>query len=196
MKNTGTMKSVAKARREREKFATRKRILDEALLLAQNEGWQSVSIRKIASAIEYTPPVVYEYFESKEQIFTALSSDGFVLFQQQCENAVAVAVHAREAIMNISLAMMRFANEYPQYYQVMFNLEGVVCKNEKSLNAAFIKNILREISPDSDADNLFLNWWAIVHGFVNICMTDLIHLPKKQKEDFLTTFIQRFIRSI
>lgn len=42
----------------------------------KNEGWQSLSIRKIADAIEYSIPVIYDHFENKEAILHEMGKDG------------------------------------------------------------------------------------------------------------------------
>ena len=56
-------------RRQKEKEEMRKRIMDTTLKIAVSEGWDAVTIRKIANAIEYTPPIVYEHFKNKEDLF-------------------------------------------------------------------------------------------------------------------------------
>jgi AcrR family transcriptional regulator len=60
-------------RRQREKESIRANILQAAFTLAKTEGWGSLSIRKIADAIEYSAPVVYDYFENKEAILFEIS---------------------------------------------------------------------------------------------------------------------------
>ena len=64
-------------RRQREKESIRANILQEAFTLAKTEGWAALSIRKIADAIEYSAPVVYDYFENKEAILYEISLNGF-----------------------------------------------------------------------------------------------------------------------
>ena len=45
------------------------------------EGYNNVSIRKIAERIEYSPAAIYSYFPSKDDIFLALAEEGFrILF--------------------------------------------------------------------------------------------------------------------
>ncbi len=58
----------SKERVARLKANTHKRILDAAMAIVRDEGWQELSIRKIADTIEYTPPVIYCYFLNKEAV--------------------------------------------------------------------------------------------------------------------------------
>src|SRR6266404_5445040 len=66
-------------RHERDREAVRRAILDAARDLFVTEGYQNVSIRKVAERIEYSPAAIYGYFPSKDDIFFALAEEGFRL---------------------------------------------------------------------------------------------------------------------
>src|SRR5215471_6033426 len=68
-----------KERQERDREAVRRSILDAARALFVSEGYQNVSIRKIAERIEYSPAAIYGYFPSKDDIFFELAEEGFRL---------------------------------------------------------------------------------------------------------------------
>src|SRR6266853_114512 len=68
-----------KERQERDREAVSRAILDAARELFVAEGFQNVSIRKIAERIEYSPAAIYDYFPSKDDIFFALAEEGFRL---------------------------------------------------------------------------------------------------------------------
>ncbi len=51
-------------RKEREKEILRRKILDAAERLFVEEGYENVSMRKIAAIIEYSPTTIYRFFES------------------------------------------------------------------------------------------------------------------------------------
>src|SRR5947207_14250430 len=88
MPNTVQNKEIAansmgiKERQERDREATQRAILDAARDLFVAEGYQNVSIRKIAERIEYSPAAIYGYFPSKDDIFFALAEEGFQLLRQ------------------------------------------------------------------------------------------------------------------
>src|ERR1043166_4167468 len=68
-----------KERQERDRESVRRGILDAARELFVSEGYQNVSMRKIAERIEYSPAAIYGYFPSKDDIFFALAEEGFRL---------------------------------------------------------------------------------------------------------------------
>jgi AcrR family transcriptional regulator len=63
-----------KARREKEKEALKKKILFIAKKIAVKEGWESVTIRRIASEISYSLPVIYSHFKDKAEIINLISN--------------------------------------------------------------------------------------------------------------------------
>ena len=70
-----------KERQEPAAEAVARAILDAARELFVADGYQNVSIRKIAERIEYSPAAIYSYFPSKDDIFFALAEEGFrILF--------------------------------------------------------------------------------------------------------------------
>jgi len=66
-----------KERRERVKSETRDRILDAARELFISEGYEGVSMRKVAEKIEYSPTAIYLHFADKEELFHELVHEDF-----------------------------------------------------------------------------------------------------------------------
>ena len=64
-------------RRAREKQDLRQEILDAARELFVREGYEAVSMRKIADSIEYSPTTIYLYFRDKTELFDCLSEQAF-----------------------------------------------------------------------------------------------------------------------
>jgi len=64
-------------RRERQRAERHRLILDTAREIAEAEGWDAVTTRRLADAIEYSQPVLYSHFAGKEEIVAAVALDGF-----------------------------------------------------------------------------------------------------------------------
>jgi len=113
-----------KERQEREREAVSRAILDAARDLFVAEGYQNVSIRKIADRIEYSPAAIYSYFPSKDDIFFALAEEGFhLLFASDCPGEAAVAADAGEPIDGVRAAFWhfyQFSRKHPEYFALMF----------------------------------------------------------------------------
>src|SRR4051794_39489127 len=61
-----------KERRDRERTQIRERILDAALEVFAEQGAEALTMRALADAIEYSPPVIYAHFRDKDAIIQEL----------------------------------------------------------------------------------------------------------------------------
>ncbi len=112
-----------KERQERDREAVRRSILDAARELFMAEGFQHVSIRKIAERIEYSPAAIYGYFPSKDDIFFALAEEGLRLLG----DPAAVQSDPRykdapplERVRAMFWLLYEFSREQPQYFALIF----------------------------------------------------------------------------
>ena len=106
-------------RRDRERQAVTDSILDAARTLFLAEGYPSVSIRKIAERIEYSPAAIYSYYPSKDDIFLALAKEGF----HRLDAKVRAAMVTGDALENVRAcwwAFYEFSKEQPEYFLLMF----------------------------------------------------------------------------
>jgi len=64
-------------RKQRQKDDTKLRIVDAALKIGKEQGWNALSMRRIGEIIEYSAPVVYEYFVNKDALLIELIRMGY-----------------------------------------------------------------------------------------------------------------------
>src|SRR5690242_1384028 len=119
-------------RRERERQELRQAILTAARTVAARDGWQAVTIRKVAEAIEYTPPVIYEYFDSKDDLLLALLIEGCRQLTHDLQQAQAGDASPEDLLLQVALAYWHFAFTAPELYQVMHGLGGVPFGTEET----------------------------------------------------------------
>ena len=171
-------------RKERQRRAVGEGILAAAREIAAGEGWTAVTIRKIAAQIEYSPPTIYEYFESKEAILLELMRRGYAEQRAAIECAVQVADGPEDALFGIGRAYLDFAVGAPDLYQVMYSLGGAAlpaaAAQEEGLKIAdavgkVIEAILRRHGrePDDILGKVTL-LWATMHGLVALLMAGRI----------------------
>lgn len=108
-----------KERQDRERQAVTTSILDAARDLFVAEGYQSVSIRKIAERIEYSPAAIYSYFASKDDIFLALAAEGFHRLDEKVQAAMKID-DPLENVRSCWWAFYEFSQEQPAYFELMF----------------------------------------------------------------------------
>ncbi|MFF2088785.1 TetR/AcrR family transcriptional regulator [Nocardia sp. NPDC058176] len=110
-------------RKERERAERRQRIVDAARELAETQGWEAVTIRKLAERIEYSQPVLYSHFAGKAAIVGAVAEQGSADLAVVLARAAELATTRAERIENIATAYLDFATENPARYDAMFLLD-------------------------------------------------------------------------
>src|SRR5215469_10613127 len=126
-----------KQRRERERQTTQQAILQAALEIASEEGWQAVTIRRVAERIEYSPSAIYKYFEDKEAILHTLLLQGFGQILVALEQVATHERNPRERLLQMTAVYWDFVWRHPTLYQLMFDLKGNIHEVEEA-KAAFL----------------------------------------------------------
>ncbi len=103
-----------KQRREREHAEVRQQILLAAREIASQEGWQAVTVRKVAERIEYSHAAIYAYFDNKKALLFALLIEGFALLRDELRRAQRVPGAPEELLQHIALAYWNLAHEHPE----------------------------------------------------------------------------------
>src|SRR5213075_2809316 len=98
-----------KERQERDREAVRRSILDAARELFVSEGYQNVSIRKIAERIEYSPAAIYSYFPSAEEGFRLLGNPASV-----ANDATLASASQIERVRAVFWRFYEFSRDHPQ----------------------------------------------------------------------------------
>src|SRR5689334_25068747 len=102
-------------RRIREKEKVRTAIRTTSWQMVKDEGWQSLSIRKIADAIEYSVPVIYDHFENKEAILFEIGNEGFRLLSKKIGQAKLKHADPVEQLKLMADAYWNFALKNKEY---------------------------------------------------------------------------------
>jgi AcrR family transcriptional regulator len=192
-------------RRERLRKQVRTDILKTARDIAQKEGWQAVSIRKIAEVIEYSPPILYEYFDSKDKLLETIRDDGFAQLHEEFVKIKNLYRSPEKQLIEFAQAQWRMAVEQPEVFQVMFNLEGALCISKQSYQLEFnmrnnhpIWEALATIRPRSaDAvSKTFYEWWCLTYGFLGMILTTQTRQNVPQMEPIFMESMRRFVRGL
>ena len=177
-------------------------IMEAAEDLVLKDGWEALSIRKIAEAIDYSVPVIYDHFINKEALLLEFVRRGF----DQMNNSLAAAkksvAEPELQIRAIAYAYLNFSQERKEYYRLMFGLGIPSCEEVNKIPELnrFVDiviepiNSLVSIYPDKKIDTRvkFKRFWSALHGMISIEYMDLTgknNINKKVLEDFLENFL-------
>ncbi len=194
----------SKDRRARIKQTTRQGILAGARQIAQEEGWGGLTIRKVAEQIEYSPSIVYEYFDSKEEILRALLQEGFLMLTAAMAEAQASTADPTERLLRLGDAYWQFAHANPDLYQVMHGLAGVAVSGEARAQAVQEVCRITEQSlvvwaeaqgvPLADPYAATEVVWALLHGLVSLRLADRLAGDAEQNRRQMRDAAQALLR--
>jgi AcrR family transcriptional regulator len=190
-------------RRQRQKDEVKASILQTAWQIVDKEGWQALSIRKIAEAIEYSAPVIYDHFENKEAILHEFTLRGFRKLNEQLQSAKAQFSDPARQLEAMAYAYWRFAFDNKEYYQLMYGVGLPTCETIKkipdintfgelivsSIEALIKQNANKEV----DAHLKFQTFWSMLHGLISINMTGKGQNREEINMMVLKDFLQGFL---
>jgi len=169
---------ASKDRIARLKEENRINILDAALDIVKEEGWQSLSMRKIADRIEYTAPIIYEYYPNKEGILLELTRRGYQILCQDINKVISTETDPTRRLEAMWIAYWDFAFANKEFYQLMYGVDMNCCEIKKSLSEAealqklfstAIKDVMTDENPSEDlVCRKHYTFWSIIHGLISI----------------------------
>ena len=171
-----------KERREREREEIRARILDAARELFAQEGVESVTMRRIADRIEYSPTAIYFHFRDKESLLSELCACDFRAFAGRFAGAAAIA-DPLERLRAAGHAYVEFGLTHPSHYRLMFmtpkttETDQIEKGNPEEDAYAFLTGIIRDaieqerLRPElTDVALVSQIVWAGVHGVISLAI--------------------------
>ncbi len=140
--------------------------------MAEADGWDAVTTRRLSTEIEYSQPVLYKHFSGMDQIAEAVAVDGFDELAEVIRAARARSRTATGALTRAGRAYLDFARENPAVYDAMFtratNLRFAAQDTPPALTAGFaeLRQAIGLVADEHDADALTEVFWAALHGLV------------------------------
>jgi AcrR family transcriptional regulator len=170
-------------RKEKQKQEIKKMILDASMKLFVEEGFEHVTMRKIADLIEYSPTTVYLYFKDKNEILYSLHELGFQKMVEKNRNLAEIENPLRR-LYKMGENYIDFGLENPEFYDVMFiqqapmqvleEMENCDWKHgETTLNT--LKQTVEECMKQGflkkgNLEAASMAIWGMVHGLVSLAI--------------------------
>jgi AcrR family transcriptional regulator len=161
-------------RRARDRAARRQLITDTARKVAEVEGWDAVTTRRLSTEIEYSQPVLYKHFSSMEAVVASVAVQGFGELADALTAARSGATDGQDALARVAHAFIRFAHDNPALFDAMFTrattLRFAAADTPPELHAAFteLRAAVDLVADTRDADTLAEVLWAALHGLVTL----------------------------
>ena len=196
-----------KERRTREKEQLRHQILSAARELFVNEGYENVSMRKIADKIEYSPTTIYLYFKDKADLLDSVCKETLLSLLNTLELLKKDKSDPVEVLRKSGKAYVEFGLKYPQDYKLTFVVrpqfqkglglqEGSVGERVFDYLRAMVSECIRqERFRQVDVEITGQTLWSAVHG-VTLLLIDFPDFPWTEKDKLIDTVIQTMIEGL
>ncbi|MEA1648545.1 TetR/AcrR family transcriptional regulator [Nitrospirillum sp. BR 11164] len=159
-------------RKGRERAEREQRITAAARLIAENEGWSAVTIRRLADEIEYSQPVLYAHFENRDAIVAAVAVEGFGELAAALRQAAHESIDHQGALESVAMAYLAFARAHPALYEAMFTmatgLRFAEADTRPELKDAFAALAAAVGPARTDVEVATETFWAALHGLADL----------------------------
>ncbi len=183
--------------KESEREDIRSLVLEKSRTLFLKIGYSNISMRRIAKEIGYSPGAIYLYFKNKDEILYELHNEGFrLLFRKKMALRERMEKNPKTfhdpliRLQEGGKMYVRFALEYPGYYELMFNMPepqnfiDYLKTKKKSLdeNEDFVKRSFRFLLETildcqkagyyqgENPEKVAFSCWAMIHGIINLSL--------------------------
>jgi len=196
----------SKQRREREKEALRQDILDAARELFVNEGYENVSMRRVAEKIEYSPTTIYLYFEDKASLLYVICEETFAGLCNGMETIRKAADDPVESLRRGCCAYVDFGLQYPNHYKLTFinhpqhprdekrqlREESMGMKAYGNLRAGVEACIKAKQFRETNVEAVTQMMWAGGHGITSLLIS-MPDFPWVKKDELIDLMIDTLI---
>ena len=185
-------------RKQRERAEREHLIVATARELAEQQGWDAVTTRRLAERIEYSQPVLYSHFRGKREIIGAVALEGAAEMAAAMRAATsASAAHGpRARVTALARAYLDYATRNPAVYDALFQLDGGLAfaheDTPQPLKDAFaaLLDTLHEVAGNDVDPGLFTElFWAALHGLATL--TRAGRLPPQYAERRVELLVDR-----
>jgi AcrR family transcriptional regulator len=167
-------------RRARAKVALRQQILDAARDLFVREGYDAVSMRRIAARIEYSPTAIYLHFPDKQSILTALCDETFEKLSMRLATLFARTTDPLTRLKDGLHLYVEFGLAHPHHYTVSFLVKPRDVRTSEPtaghrafafLQAAVAEAMASGAIRPGEVETTSQTLWAACHGIVALLIT-------------------------
>jgi AcrR family transcriptional regulator len=195
-------------RRAREKKELRQEILDAARDLFVREGFEHVSMRKIAEKIEYSPTTIYLYFQDKADLLDCLCEETLarlVRKQAQIDQSVSDPLER----LKLSLrSYIEFGLKHPNHYQVSFMMSGLFDDPDRAVRSRAMGEkafdhlrqglahcVQQQLITVVDIETTAQALWAAIHGLTSLLIAKP-RFPWVDRERLIDALVENAINGL
>jgi len=197
-------------RKARQKQFLRQEILDAASELFVREGYENVSMRRIAEKIEYSPTTIYLYFRDKAELLEQVCAETFARLSLVLSRIQAEPGDPIERLKRGLVAYIKFGIDNPHHYRATFMLRAPTdfdeAKRERPDSPGmqafdFLRHRVNDAVgagkiKNRDVELVSQTLWAGVHGVTTLLITFEKGFPWVGKEKLIHSMVDTLVAGL
>jgi AcrR family transcriptional regulator len=198
-------------RKVREKAALRQEILAAARELFAKHGYESVSMRKIAERIEYSPTTIYLHFRDKGELLQEICTETFQLLSKKLAKVVAAEGDPVDLLRRGLRVYVDFGISHPNHYRTTFMTPHQHAPEPESctqigfgtggqafqfLMDAVGRVMAAEPTRQTDVMAVSQALWMTIHGITSLLITKEREFPWSDKNRLIDIAIDGAVKGL
>ncbi len=187
-------------RRQKQKAALRRAILEAAEELFVEHGYENFSLRQVAEAIGYSPTTIYLHFADKDELLFHVALEGFEHFGEALQAGYNSETEPMARLMAIGRAYFEFGLAHPVHYRLMFMQRGEFflrpapsdCEAPADSFAVLTRTLEEGIAAgkikSGDVTEYANFVWMTIHGIVSLAISMPYFADKTYAENAFTHY--------
>ncbi|MBU0971748.1 MAG: TetR/AcrR family transcriptional regulator [Proteobacteria bacterium] len=189
------------------------KILDAALAILFEEGFDDLSMRKLGRKLGMTAANIYNYYSGKDELYLTIQTRGFELIVDRFEQINATIALPIDRLSAMITAYLEFGFTHSDYYSVMFSrntpkycdyvgskLEPIAFLEKKAALkvAQIVTRLIEDLARSSnqiqeeDAPYHTIQLWATLHGVISLHYSRVL----QELDDNVLMIIQRLKKEL
>jgi AcrR family transcriptional regulator len=195
------------------------RILEAALDIIIQEGFPALTMRRIASRIGMTAPNLYNYYQSKDELYISLVIKGFEMLHRELVSVYDAHENPIERGEVLARAYIDFGLKHSSYYDIMFTyptpkyddyvgtpleklseVEYRISMDIVTLALNAVKSLMSEelAADEQNVQMYFIAAWSMLHGMISLYNSKVVRYTMQDTEamyeKLITEFLKLFLR--
>ncbi len=181
-------------------------ILKTALKLMCDDGFDSLSMRKLAARLKMTAANIYNYYENKDDLYLAIQTKGFQMIVDRFEDIYDSDQPSKKKLYDMMHAYLKFGIEYPDYYEIMFSrntpkyadykgtpmehtafIEKQTALKVSEITTRTIMDLFHGHDTIDEKEALYrtIAVWSTLHGVVNLFNSRVLQEVEEASEELI-----------
>lgn len=195
----------------------REKILEATLTIITSEGFEAISMRKIANQLDMSATKIYSYFKNKDEVYLAIVIKGYRILFEETSKASKLGTDPIDRLRKFILAYIDFAMNKTHFYELMFSSHAPkyssyigkpleeTALSKKNIGLMFFNGLLDCVKncnfDDSQLSHSEIKQSTIlllgqVHGIINLYHNKLLQEVTEDPEQIINSTVEHIINSL